>query len=99
MVHTPKGDGITWVSAWDTPLDAAEYVNALTGTIAKRYGDTTGTLPPTPPDKSGARRYAVGGRTIVVATRVINGRTVVSYIDVPAGANAALIDLAKVTLH
>jgi hypothetical protein len=99
VVHTTRGDGIVWVSAWDTPLDGAEYVSALKGTIAKRYADTTGTLPDVPTDKSGARRYDLGGRTIVIATREINGRMVVSYSDVPKGANAALVDLAKVTLH
>ena len=99
VVHTPRGDGITWVTAWDTQLDGAEYVSALTETVAKRYADTTGKLPTAPADKSGARRYDVGGRTIVIATREINGRMVVSYTDVPRGANAALVDLAKVTLH
>ena len=99
VVHTPKGDGVVWVSAWDTPLDGAEYVSALTETVARRYADTTGKLPAVPPDKSGTRRYDVGGRTVVVATREIGGRMVVSYTDVPRGANAALLDLAKVTLH
>jgi len=99
VVHTPKGNGITWVTAWDTALDGAEYVSALTGTIAKRYGDATGTLPPAKTAESGARRYDVGGRTIVVATREISGRMVVSYTDVPVGANPALVNLAKVTLH
>jgi hypothetical protein len=99
VVHTPKGDGITWVSTWDTPLDAAEFVSALTGTVAKRYADTTGTLPPVPPDKSGARRYDLRGRTIVVATREVGRRTIVSYTDVPRGTNAMLVDLSKVTLR
>lgn len=99
VVHTPKGDGIVWVSTWDTSLDGAEYVSALTGALAKRYGDDMGKLPSMPADKSGARRYDVGGRSIVVATREIGGRTVVSYTDVPKGANAAPFDLAKVTLH
>jgi hypothetical protein len=99
VVHTPKGDGIVWVSTWDTALDGAEYVSALTGTIAKRYADSTGRLPAVPTDASGARRYDIGGRTIIVATREINGRMVISYTDVPKGANTALLDLAKVTLH
>lgn len=99
IVHTPKGDGIAWVSTWDTPLDAAEYVSALTGTVARRYTDTSGALPAIPPDKSGARRYDLRGRTIVIATRDIGGRTVVSYVDVPQGTNASLVDLSKVTLR
>jgi hypothetical protein len=98
-VRGAKGDGIAWISAWDTPLDAAEFVSALTSTVARRYADTTGKLPPVPPDKSGARRYDLRGRSIVIATREIGGRTVVSYVDVPQGANTAVVDLSKVTLH
>src|SRR3954464_8865050 len=41
VVRTTKGDGIAWVSTWDTPLDAAEYVNALTSTIGMRYSADT----------------------------------------------------------
>jgi hypothetical protein len=100
IVRTAKGEGIAWVSAWDTPLDAAEFVSALTTTIGKRYAvDTSAKLPPAVPDKSGARRYDLRGRAIVVATREIGGRTVVSYVDVPQGTNAALVDLSRVTLH
>ena len=99
VVHTPKGDGIVWVTAWDTPLDGAEYVSALIGTISHRYGDVNGNLPPIAGDHLSSRRYDVGGRTIMIATGEIGGRTVVSYTDVPMGVNAALVDLAKVTLH
>lgn len=96
VVRTPQGDGVVAVSAWDTPLDAAEYVSALTGTISRRFGDSTGSLPPTTGD---TRRYTMRGRTIVIATREIDGRTVVAYTEVPQGANAALVDLSKVILR
>jgi hypothetical protein len=45
------------------------------------------------------RRYTAKGRTVVIATRELGGRTMVSYVEVPEGANAALIDLSKVTLR
>ena len=101
VVRTPQGNGVVAVSAWDTPLDAAEYVSALTGTVGKRFGDTTGVVPRSNRDDGGAssRRYDVGGRTIVIATREIDGRTVVSYTEVPRGVNPALVDLSKVTLR
>lgn len=96
VFRTPQGNGIVCVSAWDTAFDAAEFMSALTGTIAKRFADTTGKLPPA---SGSTRRYEIGGRSIVVATREIGGRTVVSYVDVPRGANPAFFDLSKVTLR
>ena len=100
VVRTPRGVGAALVTAWDTPLDAAEFVSALTATVGRRFGDTTGVVPATGRTESAMlRRYTAKGRTVVIATRDIAGRTVVSYIEVPEGANAALIDLSKVTLR
>jgi hypothetical protein len=36
---------------------------------------------------------------VLIATGEVNGRMVVSYVEVPEGANAAIVDLAKVTLR
>jgi hypothetical protein len=101
VVKTPAGDGVVWVSAWDTPVDAAEVVSAFTATITKRFGasEPTRSLKLRDGVSGDERRFEAGGRQIVVATREIDGRTVVCYTDVPAGANAALVDLSKVTLH
>jgi hypothetical protein len=92
--------GAALVTAWDTPLDAAEFVSALTSTVGRRFGDTTGVVPATGRNESAMlRRYTAKGRTVVIATRELGGRTMVSYVEVPEGANAALIDLSKVTLR
>jgi hypothetical protein len=99
VVHTPKGDGIVWVIAWDTPLDAAEFTSALNGALGMRFGDSTHTLPKVVPDAAGSRRYDLGDHTVVIATREIGGRMVVAYTQVPRGSNAALLDLSRVTLH
>lgn len=96
VVRTPSGNGIVTVTAWDTPMDAAEYVNALTSVLGRRFADSTGQLPPVTGD---TRRWDVGGRTLVIATREIGGRMVVSYTDVPRGTNPALVDLSRVTLR
>jgi hypothetical protein len=100
VVKTAQGPGAEVVAAWDTPTDAAEYVSALTQMVGKRFGDSTGTIPPaqkheTPTD----RRYDVTGRTIAIVTRSVGGRTVVAYAEVPAGAGANLIDLSRVILR
>lgn len=100
VVKTPKGNGVVIVAAWDTPTDAAEFVSALTAVTGKRYGDSTGVVPAANKTESAAlRRYSAKGRLVTIATREIDGRTVVAYVEVPEGANASLVDLAKVTLR
>jgi hypothetical protein len=100
VVRTPRGNGVVLVSAWDTPLDGAEFVSALTAVTGKRFGDSTGVVPAANrTERQDFRRYTAKGRTVVIATREIDGRMVVSYVEVPEGANASLVDLAKVTLR
>ena len=100
VVKTPKGNGVVMVTAWDTPTDGAEFVSALTAVTGKRIGDSTGVVPAANKSETpNLRRYTAKGRTIVIATREIDGRMVVSYVEVPEGASAALVDLAKVTLR
>ncbi|HET9425302.1 MAG TPA: hypothetical protein VFO55_08030 [Gemmatimonadaceae bacterium] len=100
VVRTPRGDGVALVAAWDTPMDAAEYVSALTALVGRRLGDTSGVVPASGRNETTMiRRYSARGRTIVIATHDVDGRTVVSYVEVPEGANAAFLDLSKVTLR
>jgi len=100
VVKTPRGNGVVMVSAWDTPVDGAEYVSALTAVTGKRFGDSTGVVPAAnKTETKDLRRYAAKGRVVTIATREIDGRMVVAYVEVPEGANASLVDLAKVTLR
>ena len=100
VVKTPKGDGVVIVTAWDTPLDGAEFVSALTAVTGKRFGDSTGVVPKANrTETQDMRRYTAKGRTVVIATREIDGRMVVTYVEVPEGANASFVDLAKITLR
>ena len=44
------------------------------------------------------KNYSAAGRTLQVSTLEIQGRPVVIYVDVPAGANPNIISPAQVTL-
>ena len=100
VVRTPRGNGAVIVTTWDTAVDGAEFVSALTAVTGKRFGDSTGVVPAANKTETPTlRRYTAKGRTVVIATTELNGRMVVSYVEVPEGANAALVDLAKVTLR
>jgi hypothetical protein len=91
VVRSAAGDGIVWVSVWDTGADAAEFVNALDDVCRLRYS--------APAIEGARRRYAGAGRSVAIVTQDIGDRTAVLYVDVPAGASATLLDLARVTLR
>lgn len=93
VVRTPSGVGIAWVTVWDTPVDAAEFVDALGQATQKRYrvgGPVLGA--------GGARTYSSRGRTVVVTPREIGGKNAVLVVDVPSGVSPQLLDLGRVTI-
>ncbi|HKO17005.1 MAG TPA: hypothetical protein VJU87_12250 [Gemmatimonadaceae bacterium] len=93
IVQTAAGNGIAWVSVWDSALDAAEFVDALGQAVQHRYRAPASTAGP-----NGVRRYAGTGRTVVVTPREIGGRNVVLVVDVPAAASPNVLDLARVAV-
>lgn len=89
-----RGEGLAWVSVWDTSVDAAEFFDLLDTSILKRFG----AVKPQEASES-ARVYSASGRTIAVTARSIGSRPVVLYVDVPAGTSPAVLDLQKVVLQ
>ncbi len=94
VVNTGGGAGITWLSLWDTPVDAAQFRDAAERTIERRFGVTPGSG-----GAGDSRRFTAKGRTIEVTAAMVLGKPAVLYTDVPAGASTNLIDLSKVTLE
>jgi hypothetical protein len=92
-VNTKSGTAVAWVTAWDSALDAAEFVDALGQAVQKRYRAPTATSGP-----GGVRTYVGGGRTVVLTPRELSGRNVVLVVDVPAGVSPQLLDLGHVIL-
>jgi len=93
VVRTASGLGLAWVTVWDTPVDAAEFVDALGQATQKRYRIKAPTL-----GTGGARTYSGSKRTVVVTPREIGGKNVVLVVDVPAGVSPQLVDLGRVTI-
>ncbi|HMN09733.1 MAG TPA: hypothetical protein PKC83_13210 [Gemmatimonadaceae bacterium] len=94
LFESGKGDGLAWVTVWDTSVDAAEFFDLLDTAILKRFG----AVKPTSATET-TRVYSAGGRTIAVTASDIGGRPVVLYVDVPSGATADVLDLKKVALE
>ena len=93
IVATPRGNAILWVSVWDSLADAAEFFDAVGQAIGKRYRTGAPTV-----SQTDARTYAGTARTVVLTPRVIGGRNVVMYVDVPTGVAPTLIDPARISL-
>ena len=86
------GVAIAWASVWDTPVDAAEFVTATLDAMQLRYRGTA--------KNEGDARVVTGqGRVVKLVQREIDGRDVVLFTDVPAGAAASAPDIARVRLH
>ena len=87
VVNTSRGGGITWLSLWDSPFEAAEFRSLMAQAIEKRLGLREGTA------GSGQRlRFAGRGRSIELLAVTVQGRAAVLYTDVPAGAGTTVID-------
>ncbi|MEO6877841.1 MAG: hypothetical protein ABI205_05125, partial [Gemmatimonadaceae bacterium] len=90
LVKTPGGgSALAWITVWDTPGDAAEFMSAVDEVMLRRFNVkplVTGEL----------RHFETAKRTIEVNVREISGRPAVSYIDVPTGSSTKILDLSKV---
>lgn len=92
VVRAGDGGGIVWVTVWETPTDAAEFVDAIGQGLMRRYN--TG-----PPRVArGVRTYTGAARTVVITPVERSGRHIVMYVDVPRGASPAVIDPAGITI-
>ncbi len=94
LFDTNGGQGIAWVTVWDSPAEASEFFDLIGQGVDRRFGTKT-------PAISGAvkKQYAAPGRSIEITTDEIGGRPVVLYVDVPAGTNSAVIDLNALKLQ
>src|SRR3954470_6116701 len=93
VVNTPQGQGIVWLTVWDSPVEAGEFFHLAGETVEKRYSANAAAG-----STDLVKNYSAGGRTLQVSTSEIQGRQVVIYVDIPAGANPAIINPAQVAL-
>jgi hypothetical protein len=92
VVEGAGGRGIVWASVWDTPLEAAEFSDAMVRASARRTG--SGERPVT----GGGSSFAAKGRTTTITPREIGGRAVVIYSDLPDGMSPGVIDPARISV-
>ena len=83
------GKALVWATVWDTAVDAAEFVSVLDDVMIARFNTK-------PATSASVRRFSTGNRTVEISSREIGGRSVVFYVDVPAGTSTSVIDFTKV---
>jgi hypothetical protein len=93
LFDTKGGDGIAWVTVWDSKIDAGEFNDLVGAAIVKRFRN-----PKERAADATTRIYDASGRTIMVRTAEVNGRAAVLFVVGPAGAPTDVIDVSKVTL-
>jgi len=93
LVRTPQGDGIAWVSVWDSAVDGGEFADLMERLIRKRY---SASLPRVEGD---TKHYVGGGRSLVITVREIGSRPAVIYVDMPTGASTDVLDLSAIRVR
>ncbi|HWJ20970.1 MAG TPA: hypothetical protein VNS52_01350 [Gemmatimonadaceae bacterium] len=98
LVDTPRGQGLVWLTLWDTPVDAADFADMMAQVVAHRYGiapaATAGSTTP-----GGAKSWSAGGRALALTAADVAGHPAVLYVDVPSGASTSVVDLSKVSVR
>jgi hypothetical protein len=98
VVKLEQGDALVWASAWDSPADASEFLDAMGNAARRRYelavvngADASGTRQIDVPATS-----ARPARSISLRLEQVDGKSVVIYMDLPAGVPAP-IDPSRIT--
>ncbi len=91
LVNTAGGQGIVWLTVWDSPVEAGEFYELAGQAVEKRFGVSAVANKLT-------KTYSAKGRSIEISTVEVKGRPAVAYVDVPAGASTAILQLGQVTL-
>ncbi|MDQ2665430.1 MAG: hypothetical protein M3Z05_05410 [Gemmatimonadota bacterium] len=89
VVKNGTAKGIVWASVWDSTVEAASFSDALIRATTKRTGAAERV------EAAGGATIRPKGRTITVFPRIISGRAVVIYSDLPDGMSG-IIDPAAI---
>ena len=79
VIRTPRGDGVVWLTVWDSNIDAAEFGSDLEEVMSKRFRSAT------PRTTTAGKSYSVSNRAITIWGGELDGKNVVLYTDLPEG--------------
>ena len=93
VVKTSQGAGISWLTVWDSAIDAAQFRDLMEQTVEARFKTAHGAG-----GNGATRKFAGKGRSLELSAVMVQGKPAVLFTDVPAGATTRVIDVAKVKL-
>ncbi len=100
VIDTPQGDAVAWASVWDSPVDAADFLDLMGDAARRRY--ELGRRDPEP--GSTTRRYDIdakgtrGARTVTLRMEQLQGRPMVYLLDAPAALADRVFDFSRTTI-
>ncbi len=93
VIKFAAGDGIAWLTLWNTSVQSAEFGNDLETIIGRRFKN------PAEQDTPAGKVYSLpNDRTVTLWGGTVAGHPAVLYTDFPAGASASVVRLDKVAV-
>ncbi|MDB4911359.1 MAG: hypothetical protein JWO39_2182 [Gemmatimonadetes bacterium] len=92
ILHSPHGDGIAWVTAWRSAVDAGEFRTAMQKVFTARFPKVQAT------EGAQGTHLVANKRSMVLTGGDVNGHSVVVYVDVPEGDRTDVLDLSKMEI-
>jgi hypothetical protein len=93
VIKFHSGDGIAWLTLWNTAVQSAEFASDVERIVGRRFGN-----PPAKDTPSGKVYSLPNGRTVTLWGGTVAGHPAVLYTDFPAGQPASVVRLDKVTV-
>jgi hypothetical protein len=94
VIRLATGEGLAWLTIWDTPVDAGEFYQLVDRTVITRWKPKTFRKL----GETGKLYANVGGRAVRIDAITVQGRPAVLYVDVPAGVETDIVNVAGVVL-
>jgi len=94
VIEFASGDGVAWLTLWNTTLQAGEFGSDLEGIVARRFAN------PSARDTPLGKVYELPkNRTVTIWGGTVAGRAAVLYTDLPAGVASSVVraDKARIT--
>jgi hypothetical protein len=93
ILKTPHGDGLAWVTAWRSAVDAGEFRTAMQKVFTARFPNVQATEGP-----QGTHLIA-SGRSMLLTGGDVGGHSMVVYVDVPEADRTDVLDLSKIQIQ
>ncbi len=94
LVNTRAGNGIAWLTVWDSSVEAAEFRDLMERMVERRFR-----LAVSSGGRGESRHWTAGGRRLTLTTATVDGRPVVIWEDLPASFTGSVLDLRAVVLR